>query len=291
MKKILICVALLVGFSVQGFATSVLERSDFSKKLQKAAGKQGEFVVGKDKFPKSYFLVHQNLPYLVGLSLYHPKSSTLGLSKKQINEIIAIKKSTVPAVIKKAQDIKLLELKLAQNIAIDVNTPQSQYEIVDAIAKLKTELTKAHLKCINAVRAVLTKKQYKTLLSYATKMGFKEKNNKFKIEEIVFLPHPGKFIKMGKIKATKDQKEKITTEVKAVYAPIFQGKIREAFELEKKVQRMVSKGKTKKDTKDLLDKISKLKREAIDSRIDALNHIKKILTPEQWKKINKLTYK
>ncbi len=289
--KVMVVGALLVGFSLQGFASPVIQKGDFSKNLQKAAGKQGKFVVGKDKFPKSYFLVHQNLPYLVGLSLFHPKSSTLGLSKKQISAILEIKKRTVPTVIKKAQDIKLLELKLAQNIAVDSNTPKSQYKIVEEIGKLKIELTKAHLKCISEVRAILTKKQYEILLSYATKMGYKLKSNKFKIEEIVILPHPGKFIKTGIIQVTKAQKQKITNEIKAVYAPIFQGKIRKAFDLEKKVQRMVSKGKTKADTKDLLDKISKLKREAIDSRIDALNRIKEILTPMQWKKVNKLTYK
>ena len=54
---------------------------------------------------------------------------------------------------------------------------------------------------------------------------------------------------------------------------------------------MVKKGKTKTDLKNILDKISKLKREAMDGRIDALNHIQKILTKEQWKKVNKLTYK
>ena len=59
-------------------------------------GKQGKFVVGKDDFPKSYFLVHQNLPYLAGLSIHHPKSSILGLSKKQIEAIKEVKRKTVP---------------------------------------------------------------------------------------------------------------------------------------------------------------------------------------------------
>ena len=67
----------------------------------------------------------------------------------------------------KSKRYKMLELQLAKNIAIDSNTPKSQYEIVDAISKLRTELTKAHLECINNVRAVLTKEQYKKLLVYA----------------------------------------------------------------------------------------------------------------------------
>ncbi len=119
----------------------------------------------------------------------------------------------------------------------------------------------------------------------------KQKSNKFRIDELVLLPHPGKFVKTGKIKATKEQKQRIAKEVKAVHAPIFQGKMRDAFQLQKKVQRAVAKGKTKDDLKDLLDQIAKLKREAMDSRIDALNAFQKIVTPEQWKMINKITYK
>lgn len=119
----------------------------------------------------------------------------------------------------------------------------------------------------------------------------KKKSNKFRIDELVLLPHPGKFIKTGKIEATKEQKQRIAKEVKAVHAPLFQAKMREAFQLQKKVQRGVAKGKTKEELKDLLDQISKLKREAIDSRIDALNAFQDIVTPEQWKMINKITYK
>ena len=115
------------------------------------------------------------------------------------------------------------------------------------------------------------------------------KGNKFRIDELVILPHPGKLIKEGKIEVTDEQKSKIKKEVKAVYAPIFQAKIREAFKLEKKVQRMVAQGKTKSDLKEILDKIAQLKRESIDSRIEALNHIKEIMTKEQWEKVNKLT--
>jgi len=173
MNKIVINILLVLGFALYGYADAVIPRGDFSKKLQKAAGKQGPFVVGKDNFPKSYFLVHQNLPYLAGLTLHHPKSSTLGLSQKQIKAIVDIKKRTVPPVTKKAQKIKMLELKLTKNIAIDSNTPESQYEIVDMIGKLRIELTKAHLKCINEVRAVLSKSQYEKLLVYATNMGYK----------------------------------------------------------------------------------------------------------------------
>lgn len=282
--------SIFVGFLSILMAQPVVPQGEFSKKLKEKSGEIGKFINRKESFPKDYFLVNNNLPFLAGLSLHHPKSSSLELTKEQIKSIQKIKKNTVPTVVKKSKEIKILELKLAQNIAIDSNSAKSQFEIVDAISKLRTELTKAHLVCINEVRAVLTKKQYQKLLKYATNL-VKPKSNKFKIDELVILPHPGKSIKMGKIQITKGQKQKINKEVKAVYAPKFQEKSREAFKLEKKVQRLVEQGKTNKELKQLLDKIAKLKRDAIDSRIDALNHIQTILTKEQWVQVNKLTYK
>ena len=140
---------------------------NFKVKLAKMSGKKGEFNLRSENFPKDYFLVSKNLPFLAGLTLHHPQSSTLGLSQEQISKIEMIKKKTVPPIVKKVKDIKILELQLAKNIAIDSNTPKSQYKIVDAISQLRTELTKAHLECINNVRAVLTKEQYKKLLVYA----------------------------------------------------------------------------------------------------------------------------
>jgi Spy/CpxP family protein refolding chaperone len=118
-----------------------------------------------------------------------------------------------------------------------------------------------------------------------------EKSNKFRIDELVLLPHPGKFIKQGKIKVTKEQKQKIAKEVKAIYAPIFQDKIRAAFKVEKQVRRLVEAGKTKEELEPYLDQIMKLKREAMDSRIDALNKIKNILSEKEWEKVNTLTYR
>lgn len=129
------------------------------------------------------------------------------------------------------------------------------------------------------------------VLTFALSGFANESSNKFRIDELVLLPHPGKFIKQGKIKITKEQNERLTKEVKAVYVPIFQKKIREAFQIEKKVQRMVAQGKTKEELRVFLDEIMRLKREAMDSRIDALNQIKKIFTEKEWKEVNKLAYK
>ena len=95
----------------------------------------------------------------------------------------------------------------------------------------------------------------------------------------------------GKITLSKKQKEKIDQEIRGSFALVFQSKLSKAAMLEKVVQKAVREGKKKEKIKEILDEIAVLKREAIDSRIDALNHMKIILSEEQWYKMDKLTYK
>lgn len=117
-----------------------------------------------------------------------------------------------------------------------------------------------------------------------------QKSNKFKIDELAFLPHPGKLIKGGKVVITEAQKKRFVKEIKSVYPPLFQEKMREAFKLERQLRKAVQQGKTKKELSVLLDSIAKLKREAMDGRIDALNHLQKIMDEEQWNAVFQLTY-
>ncbi|HIE35601.1 MAG TPA: hypothetical protein EYP79_05355 [Campylobacterales bacterium] len=169
-KKILSLVV-VAGLTTSMMAKPNLPLGDFLKEVKKAGGEQGVFVKGVEKFPKDYFLVHSNLPFLVGLSLYNPYSSILELSKKQIKELLAIKEKTVPLVLGSSKKVKNLELKLAQNIAMDNKTAKSQYDLVEQIGRIRIDLTKAHLRCITQVREILTKSQYIKLLTYVNKMG------------------------------------------------------------------------------------------------------------------------
>lgn len=118
-----------------------------------------------------------------------------------------------------------------------------------------------------------------------------EANNssKFRVDELILLPHPGKVLKFHakELGVTKEELKRIKNEVKKVYPPIFQEKIRQAFQIEKKVRRMVLKGKTKQEVKPYLDEIAKLKREAMDSRVDALNKFREILGHDKWIKVVK----
>ncbi len=173
MIKNLVAIVLGLSISTLIMAQPNVSREEFAAKLSEMAGEPGQFYFGKEVFPKDYFLVPRNLPFLAGLALYHPQSANLNLSKEQIQAIKKIKEKTVPVVMKAAKKAKSLELTLAQNIAIDTNTAKSQYGLVEEISKIRTDLTKSHLQCINEIREVLTKEQYKELLKYATKLGKK----------------------------------------------------------------------------------------------------------------------
>ncbi len=170
MKKSLLSIIIIAfGLSFAN-AEQVVSTKGFKEKIAQAAGAKGVFAPNEN-FPKDYFLISKNLPFLVGYSLHHPQSSTLNLSQEQIDKILAVKKVTVPKVLKMAKRIKTLELKLADNMQSKDVDVEAQYPLVDEIAQLKTQLTKAHLKCIKSVRNILTDKQFETLKNYVAKQG------------------------------------------------------------------------------------------------------------------------
>ena len=136
-------------------------------KMEKMAGDPGPFT-SKDNFPKGYLLIPKNLPFLVGLSLYDSSSSNLELSQKQIDALLEVKKGLMPELSKKALVIKNLELEVVNEVGLKYKsaTPESQYAKIDTIAKLKADMTKAHLGCIQKVKNILTKEQFEELLDY-----------------------------------------------------------------------------------------------------------------------------
>ena len=103
-KSILLIGSLLIASST--FAKAVLAPpvEDFVK-LEKMAGDPGPFM-GKESFPKGYFLIPKNLPFLIGLALYHPASSNLKLTKEQIAKLLKYKNEATPKLAKKALKIK-----------------------------------------------------------------------------------------------------------------------------------------------------------------------------------------
>jgi hypothetical protein len=136
------------------------------EQLTAAATEKGVYAQ-YDRWPKDYFLIPQNLPFMVGLSLYHPDNKALDLSEEQNTAIHAIRNQTVPAVLTMAGSIKKKEVELAEKFVVQKIEPQKLYALVDEIAVLRTKLTKAHMACIRDVQNVLDAKQYAALLKVA----------------------------------------------------------------------------------------------------------------------------
>jgi len=233
------------------------------------------------------------------IHLYHPVQvimpnlKKLKISKDQEERLNKDMLSVYPPKIQAhMKEIAKMEKEVQEAIYEKYMTKNQLKEKIDKVQKLKREVTDIHIDALNTLSDILNKKQFAQSLKMMEKQNLgNKKSNKFKIDELAILPHPGKLLKTAKIEATQEQKVRISKEVKAIFAPVFQDKMRKAFDLEKKLQRAVKKGKNKIELKKLLDEIAKLKREAMDGRIDALNHIQKIFTKEQWEKVNKLTYK
>ena len=170
MKKsvILTSVVLTLGMGVLSAAPN-LEVGDGAAKLAKMAGEMSPFYrSAKEDFPKDYFLVSQNLPFLVGASLYHPMSDTLKLDKNQLDAIIKLRDKTVPQAAKVAKEIKALETELSESILEDKKSPKELGELVDKISGMRTALTKAHLECIHDIQQVLSAEQYAQLIKVAS---------------------------------------------------------------------------------------------------------------------------
>jgi len=170
MKKI-ITLTLALGLTslLVADANIPIDKKAMKAKMTEMAGATSPFNK-HENFPKEYFLIPKNLPYALGLVLHHPKSSTLRLSKEQIAKLVSMKKEKKPVILKKAKEIKALELSLLNlletNEGNQTKVSDKMSKLVDTIASKKAELTKAHLQCIIDVQNLLTKEQREKVSAY-----------------------------------------------------------------------------------------------------------------------------
>ena len=281
-KKSIITLSLMVAISTILSAQPNIDNSEAKHKLKKMADESGVFVK-HEVFPRDYFLISKSLPFLVNLTLHHPRSSELGLSKEQISQIVAIKKETTPKVLKLAKEIKKLELSLSDRM-IQGAKAKEEFSAIDTIAKKKSDLTKIHVRCIEKVLNVLTPKQKDILLSYA---GAKHKKMKHPIEELVELPHPVQFVLMNKklLKISDKQMARIENEMLAVYPAMIHENMDKAKNIEDSIRKSVLNGGTKESLKKEIDSLVKIKVQITNDHIDALNKLKDILSNKQYKKL------
>ncbi len=175
MRKIVtLTLALGLVSALMADANVPIDKKEMKAKMAKMAGEVSIFNK-HENFPKDYFLIPKNLPFALGLVLHHPKSSTLGLSKEQIEKLVTIKKEKQPAILKESKEIKKMELSLLSllesNEGNRTKITKEMSELVDAIAKRKAELTKGHLQCVIEVQNILTKEQREKVGTYIGKKG------------------------------------------------------------------------------------------------------------------------
>ncbi len=112
-----------------------------------------------------------------------------------------------------------------------------------------------------------------------------KKNRNMIVNDLVTLPFPGgKMFKTGKIKLSDDQKKEFASKVRPIMHGKYNPSVQEIFMLEKSIQRDVVKKADGFDEKlkSKIEKIAKLKHEAMEYKVQALLKIKSILTKEQW---------
>lgn len=112
----------------------------------------------------SPFLINsENLPHFTKLLIQHWDKAKLGLSDIQKSQLIVIRKNTIGGIKKLKDQIKGLEFEIAEAM-IDRESVDSVEKQLEEVAKLKTEATRIHLKCIADTTAVLSDEQIAYLL-------------------------------------------------------------------------------------------------------------------------------
>ncbi len=169
-KNLLLAAALSVAVATQGVAKPNAQKDpEAFQKLMKMGGETSPYYrAQKEDFLKDYFLVSQNLPFLVGTALYHPEGDTLKLTSEQLSKLQNMAKTIVPVSAKMAKEIKTMELQLAKAVLEEGKDPKSVEELVKKIADAKEKMTMAHLDCIHTVQKLLSKEQFATLLKLAS---------------------------------------------------------------------------------------------------------------------------
>jgi hypothetical protein len=114
----------------------------------------------------SPFLINkENLPHFTGLLVKNWDKAGLGLSDKQKEKLLVIRKETITGIKKLKMKIEELEIEVIDAM-IDREAPSTVASQVDEIAKLKAEVTKIHLKCIANTTAILSDEQIEFLLPF-----------------------------------------------------------------------------------------------------------------------------
>ena len=129
---------------------------------------------------------------------------------------------------------------------------------------------------------------HKAMNAKMTETAGETSKSSHEMAELVPLPHFKRLLAANKevLKLTKEQNEKIKTQIfKPIRTKVHEG-IKKAEQLEVKITNAVLKEKkTKEDLKADIEALIDIKREITNGHIDAVNTLAKILTKEQYQQL------
>ncbi len=109
------------------------------------------------------FLIIGKLPHLTGILIKEWDSPELGLTAQQKRWLKVVREETIADVKRLSSEVSTLEKQVVDGINSGLE-PDDLYPTVKEIAKLKTEATMVHLKCIYDTRKILKPEQMQYLL-------------------------------------------------------------------------------------------------------------------------------
>ena len=118
---------------------------------------------GNQQHKQSPFLITSELPHLTKLLMQQWDNPNLQLTEEQKTQLLVVREETMTGVKGLAPQIAPLQKQVTEGI-FSGKTPDELSIVVQDIAKLKTEATMIHLKCIYDTSEILNQQQLDLLL-------------------------------------------------------------------------------------------------------------------------------
>ena len=118
---------------------------------------------GKQQQKQSPFLITSELPHLTKLLMQQWENPKLQLTEEQKTQLLVVREETMTGVKGLAPQIAPLQKQVTEGI-FSGKTPDELSVTVQDVAKLKTEATMIHLKCIYDTSEILNQQQLDFLL-------------------------------------------------------------------------------------------------------------------------------
>ena len=112
-----------------------------------------------------FLLNSRALPHMTKVLVENWDKGTLALSAEQKEKLLVIRKETMSAVKHIKKKIKVLEAEIIE-IVVDAEDLKNADSKIDAVAKLKAEATKVHLKCLADTVETLNEQQMELLFPF-----------------------------------------------------------------------------------------------------------------------------